>query len=211
MKAYKMNRWFAAVIWAMVVVSLGAQSTAESLRPISITVFNNATLLPGAGVLGVWGVPAHPGFSVGTEFRYNHDQKNEWFQTVRVGYFYHRYVQHGIQLYSEAGYRYHFGVPIDLESRLGAGYLHSIPAAQVFELSENGTYTRQSSIGRPQAMVSISLGGGYTFQNMGNLRLFLAYQVYLQMPFVKEYVPILPNSALHLGVSVPFFKQSQIP
>ncbi|HMQ87819.1 MAG TPA: hypothetical protein PKB07_09550, partial [Flavilitoribacter sp.] len=192
-----MNKWLAAIIWAMVAASLGAQSTAGSLRPVSITVFNHATLLPGAGVLGVWGVPAHPGFSVGTEFRYNRHPKNEWFQTVRMGYFYHRYVQHGIQLYSEAGYRYHFGASADLESRLGAGYLHSIPAAQVFEFSENGTYVRHASIGRPQAMVSLSLGGGDTFPNMGKLRLFLAYQVYLPMPLRKGDVPVFPNSAPH--------------
>jgi hypothetical protein len=35
-------------------------------------------------------------------------------------------------------------------------------------------------------------------------------QSILQMPFIKSYVPVLPNTALHAGVAFPFFKTKKI-
>ncbi|MFN7119751.1 MAG: hypothetical protein ACK4TA_23360 [Saprospiraceae bacterium] len=174
-------------------------------RPLVISVFNNSTLLPGSGKLGFWGVPMHPGFSVGTEFRYNDNNISEWFQTAKLGYTYHRYVQHSIQLFSELGYRHHFAA-FDLEGRLGIGYLHAISDAQIFELNSEGIYERKHTLGRPQGMASMSIGMGYTVAACNDLRVFLAQQFYLQTPFVNEYVPVLPSSAFHVGVAIPFFR-----
>lgn len=180
----------------------------EVSRPLVLSLFNNATLLPGAGKLGVWGTPVHPGISLGTEFLYSTRPHHDWFQTARFAYHYHRYIQHSVQLMSEVGYRYHFGNPLDLESRFGLGYLHSISAAQIFELND-GVYEQKTSLGRPQANASLSLGLGYQLPAANAPRIFLAYQFYVQFPFVNEYVPILPNTALHLGLSFPFFHQKQ--
>ncbi len=211
MKPGAFTGWLVAVLVLGMTVPSWTQETPYKTYPLSVSIFNNATQLPGQGELGVWGIPVHPGIVAGTEFRYNHNPRHEWFQTVRAGYFYHRYVQHGIQLYSEFGYRRHFTSPLDFESRLGAGYLHSIPAARIFELSPEGEYSPQRSPGRPQAMISFAVGGGYTIPSSNGFRLFLAYQFYLQMPFVKEYVPMLPNTALHAGVSFPFFISNKQP
>ena len=186
--------------------SLGAQQTAS--RPLVLSLFNNATLLPGAGKLGVWGTPVHPGISLGTEFLYSARPHHDWFQTAKFAYHYHRYIQHSLQLMSEVGCRYHFCSPLDLESRFGLGYLHSISAAQIFELND-GVYVQKSSLGRPQVLASLSLGLGYQLPAVNAPRVFLAYQFYVPFLFVNEYVPILPNTALHLGLSFPFFHQKQ--
>lgn len=176
--------------------------------PLVATLFNNATLLPGAGKLGVFGIPVHPGVSVGTEFRYNRHPANELFQSLRLAYHYHQYVQHSIQLYSEFGYRHHFPGRFDVGPRLGVGYLHSIPDMQRFELNASGEYERKRDAGRPQAMVSLTAEVGYALkkQEEGPIRVFLAYQFYMQMPFVQKYVPLLPNTALHVGIAVPFWQ-----
>ena len=175
--------------------------------PIVASVFNNGTLLPGGGELGVFSIPVHPGVSIGTEFRYKSHQQNEWFQTAKLAYHYHHYVQHSIQLYSELGYRRHFKNPLDVGARGGLGYLHSIPDAQVFELDSEGTYQSKNSIGRAQLMTGLSLELGYALSEEGTLptRVFVAYQFYLQMPFVQKYVPLMPNTALHVGVSFPLW------
>lgn len=177
-------------------------------RPLVASVFDNATLLPGGGKLGIIGIPVHPGLSIGTEFRYNQNARNEWFQTAKFGYHYHRYVQHSVQLYSELGYRRHFKGQFDAGPRLGVGYLHSIPDMQIFELDDEGIYQKQSNWGKPQFMATFSLEAGYTLAatKAYPLRLFLAYQFYLQMPFVQEYVPLMPNTALHIGVALPLFR-----
>lgn len=206
-----MNRYCLRGCLLLMLLTIGilafSQNTSSSItrRPFVISVFNNSTLLPGFGKLGFWGVPVHPGFTLGTEFRYNNNIISEWFQTAKLGYTYHHYVQYSIQLFSELGYRHHFDA-FDLEGRFGLGYLHAIPDAQIFELNNDGIYERKHTLGRPQGMASMSIGVGYTFAKWDNLRLFLSQQFYIQVPFVNEYVPVLPSSAFHLGVSFPFFK-----
>ena len=176
------------------------QAQDKTAQPLVISAFNNATLLPGQGVLGIWGTPLHPGLSLGTEFPLKAQEKSLFLQTLKLGYFYHQYVQHGIQLYTETGYRKYLNT-WDLEARLGAGYLHSIAATTVFELDDAGRYNQLHTLGRPQFMASLALGAGYTINT--DYRIFLNYQFYLQMPFVREYVPLVPNSAVHLGIMLP--------
>lgn len=174
-------------------------------RPLVLSVFSAGTQLPGSGALGVFPAPVHPGLSAGTEFRYNHHPARQWFQTARLGISYHRYVQTTIQLYSEAGYRQMIWRGTGAEFRLGGGYLHAIPATEIFRLHD-GIYEKKTNFGRAQAMVSAALGISYTLQGQtGGPRFFLDYQFFLQMPFVKQYVTLLPNTALHAGVALPFF------
>lgn len=169
-------------------------------RPFNISLFNNATLLPGAGELGVFGIPVHPGCRIGTAFVLREKEKSEWFQTVQLGYFYHQYVHHAIQLYTETGYRYGFAPRWDAEGLIGLGYLHAIPSTPSFKLKD-GQYKKLSSLGRPQLMGGATLGLGYTLRP--ELRVFLQSQFYIQVPFVREYVPVLPNIAFHIGMSLP--------
>ena len=174
-------------------------------RPLLLSVFSTGTQLPGGGVLGVFPVPVHPGLCAGTEFRYNRHLQRQWFQTVKVAVSYHRYVQTAVELYSEAGYRQMIWRGTGAEFRLGGGYLHAIPAAEIFRL-RNGVYEKKTNFGRAQAMLSAALGLSYAPPALHNkMRFFLDYQFFLQMPFVKQYVPLLPNTALHAGVAFPFF------
>src|SRR5437016_5313928 len=99
----------------------------EKKLPISVSIFNIGSSLPGTGYLGVFSKNIHPGFNLGTYHLYNTGNKHEFFQTFKLGYFYHRFSQHAIQLYSEAGYRYLTKSGVYGEALLGAGYLHSFP------------------------------------------------------------------------------------
>lgn len=181
---------------------LASQPEKSAGHPLVFSVYNNATLLPGAARLGVWSLPAHPGFSVGTEFYYRREARFEWLQTANFAYHYHQYALHSLQLYSEGGYRRRFGRALDAEAKLGLGYLHSIPDAQVFELNTEGAYEKKANLGHPQGMAGLALGLGYSFKGKLAPRAFLAYRFYLQFPFVNEYVPVLPNTALHLGIAL---------
>lgn len=53
-------------------------------------------------------------------------------------------------------------------------------------------------------MLSTSLALGYTTAALAAtpVRFFLGYQFWLQSSFVEQYVPVLPNTALHVGVSI---------
>ena len=184
---------------------LGTQEALAQLEPKArnyvLSVFNAATQLP---VGQFFSTPMHLGATAGAEFRYNHKPGNQWFQTAKLGFSHHQYVQSTIQLYSEFGYRRAILRGTGAELRLGGGYLHAIPATEIFKLKGN-IYEQKTNLGRPQAMVGGAFGLSYTQQKAATpLRFFLDYQFYLQMPFVKSYVPLLPNTLLHVGGAAPF-------
>lgn len=206
MKKQLLNIYFLFVAPYLGLFVLHAQTASPApTQPLIVSVFNLGTQLPGSGVIGIFTTPVHPGLSAGTEFRYNQHPFNQWFQTAKLGLSYHQYVQTAVQLYSEAGYRRVIWRGAAAEMRLGVGYLHAFSNTEVFSLKD-GTYHKKTNLGRPQFMASGALGLSYLLPKGQNPpRFFLDYQFFLQMPFVKSYVPLLPNTALHIGVAVPFF------
>jgi hypothetical protein len=64
-------------------------------------------------------------------------KKCEWFQDVQAAYFYHRFVQHGFNLYTDFGYRYKFNRFFSSDVSLGAGCMLSVPATANHLLSRN--------------------------------------------------------------------------
>ncbi len=176
----------------------------DSKWSLTASVFNTGSLLPGK----IISTPIHPGLVLGAEYRYNENARHEIFQTAKLGYFFHRYAQHGIQLYTEFGYRFWLQNGIHFHAKIGPGYLHSIPALQAFELGTNGYETKKNK-SRGQFMPTIAIGGGYGLGGKRDLRLFLDYRLFMQAPFVREFVTILPNTALHLGVAFnPFVSRN---
>lgn len=198
------HQWLICILFLAIGTSsynLSAQTNVSPnpSHPLVVSVFNLGTQLPGS----FFSTPIHPGFCVGTEFRYNQHPLNQWFQTAKLGVSYHKYVQTDVQLYSEAGYRRAIWRGIAAEMRLGAGYLHAFSNTEVFQIKD-GSYSKKANLGRPQLMASTAFGLSYQLQKGQNPpRFFIDYQFFLQMPFVKSYVPLLPNTALHLGVSIP--------
>jgi len=174
-------------------------------RPLTISLFSMATQLPGGKI-----TPLHPGLEMGTEFRYNHSDKNQWLQTIKVGGYYHQYSQTALQLYSELNYRRKILQKISGDAKLGMGYMYAIPDLQTFELKD-GLYKEKKTSGRSQFMVSVAFGLRYHLSDSSDgPQLFMNMQCFFQMPFIKSYVPVLPNTALHAGVAFPFFKTKKI-
>ncbi len=202
-----MKKIYSFVIFFLLVTAPGRAQPSQRW-PLQVSVFSNATLpLPGV-VTRLFAEPLHPGFSLGTTYTYLRKGKHALLQTAKAGYFYHRYSQHAIQLYTEAGYRLHTRPGLDAGLLLGGGYLHAIPTNQVFTWNNRGEYERGKKLGRAQVMFSTSLEFGYTTSALADapVRFFLGYQFWLQAAFVKEYVPVLPNTTLHVGVSIPLRK-----
>lgn len=169
-------------------------------KPVAISVFNNATLLPPASLTAVSNQPLHPGFAVSYEFGGKEKEKYKWFQNVSLGYFYHRYVDQAILLYSQAGYRRYFG-KFSAEGSLLGGYMHSILLTDRAVKQSNGTYQVKQGFGKPQFIFGAGIGFGYNFGSVEKLRrLFLNYDIRMQTPFVKSYVPLLPNGSLSAGI-----------
>jgi hypothetical protein len=179
-------------------VLLSAQSWKE--KPISISIFNNATMLPPASLVAVFNQPIHPGLTASYEFGWKETDKHKWFQNAGISYMYHRYVYQAIILNSQAGYRWklnHFSV----EGYLQAGYMHAFLLTDRAVLQSDGTYLAKKGFGKPQFLTGAGMGFGYNLGDGNKLRrIFINYDFRIQMPFVKSYVTMLPNGTLSLGL-----------
>jgi hypothetical protein len=144
----------------------------------------------------------HPGVEAGMSFSRSAKKNHEWFQTINAGYFYHRWVQHTISLYSELGYRYKLPLHFAAGAKLGIGYLHAIADSKVYKIDAETGIKKKTNLGRPQGMASFSLELQKSISK-NNKKIFVEYQQRLQFPFVKNYVPLLPYNMLMVGLTMP--------
>jgi hypothetical protein len=171
-------------------------------KPMSLAVFNNATLLPPASFTAVFNQPIHPGILAGYEFGWREKPYSKWFQNVSIGFFSHRYVYRALLLYTQAGYRRNLG-HISLEASLHAGYMHAFLITDRLVPQDDGTYKAKKGFGKPQFICGAGAGIGYDLVKKPSARrIFLNYDIRLQMPFVKSYVPLLPNGIVSLGMQL---------
>lgn len=183
-----------------------AQTTPK--KYVSIAVMNTQTAMPFGKFAGLFGEILHPGVEFGYGKILSQKQEHEWYGELKLSYFYHRYVQHGIPLYINFGYRHKIIDRLSAETALGVGYLHSIPATEKLKLNSDGEYKNNKGVGRMQATASFDIGLNYilTPGDQRPIRIFIIYQQRVQMPFVKSYVPLLPYNTFMIGVSRPIKK-----
>jgi hypothetical protein len=172
---------------------------------VSIAAFNTQTAMPFGKFAGLFTDQFHPGIEATYGRNISSIKKHEWFLELKAAYFFHRYVQHGIPVYLNFGYRYKINSRLSGETSVGAGYMHSIPATAKLKLNENGEYVNNKGVGRMQAMATYGLGLGYTPHPsvIKPITIFTNYQQRIQMPFVKSYVPLLPYNSFMIGIRKP--------
>lgn len=174
----------------------------KKLSNLSIAITNAHTAKPFSSFSRLLYQDWHPGIETGTSFSWSKQKKHEWFQTFNAGYFYHRWVQHTVSLYSELGYRYKLPLHFFGETKLGIGYMHAIADSKIYKIdSENGVKNK-TNLGRPQGMASFSLELQKGISKKDG-KIFVRYQQRLQFPFVKNYVPLLPYNMLMTGIKMP--------
>ncbi len=174
--------------------------SAQKKQSISLALTDNASSYPFGTFVGFATEPFHAGFEAGWS-HIKTKRKHDWYWDIKAGYFYHQFVQHGIPIYADFGYRYRFIKHVSADISLGAGYFHSIPATEVFKIDGSGNYENAKGIGRPQVMVPLTMGLNYEFKisSEREASIFFQYQQRLQAPFVNNYVPILPYCQVALG------------
>ncbi len=194
-----------SVIYLLMFLLFSELASAQPKKEISVAFVNTASAYPFSQFGKLFSGIEHPGVELGYGFNRKTKAKHDWFQDFKVSYFYHRFVQHGIQLYSDIGYRYKFSNLLSAQVALGAGYMQSIPATAKLKLSSNGEYKNDKGIGRAQALAVANISIGYTINPASKkpAKVFITYQQFLQTPFVKAYVPILPYNSLLIGCSIP--------
>ncbi len=192
--------------WLILLLFTCCTAMAQPKRYFSAAWTDQCTTYPFARAIGLVKEPLHPGFELAWGKDLKIKAKHDWYREILAGYFYHRFLQHGIPLYIRYGYRYKFSKKLSADASLGAGYFHSISAVDLLKRDANGNYHAAKGIGRPQGMAAFTMGVGYGFHLMKDrtAKVFLQYQARLQAPFVKSYVPMLPYTQIALGLSTSF-------
>jgi hypothetical protein len=182
-----------------------AQSVSGQDRYVSLAAFNTQTAIPLGKFAGLFTDQFHPGVEAGYGKNFFSKEKHEWFIELKIACFYHRFVQAGIPLYINFGYRYKIADRFSVETSIGLGYMHSIPATAKLKLNDDGVYVNNKGLGRMQAMATFGLGLGYTINPFAKkpVTAFTVYQQRIQMPFVRSYVPMLPYNSFILGIKKP--------
>jgi hypothetical protein len=155
--------------------------------------------MPGKGYLGIFTVPVHPGGAVGTRITLKEWEKSSLYESFMLGGYYHKYSQLAFELYSELIYQQRFGA-FALEPQFHAGYMMAFSDIQEFKLEGEG-YQKDNFTGKSRFLSGIGLGLSWTF-NEGKdnpVKVNLAYLVNLQLPFVRNYAPVLIITSLQAG------------
>lgn len=194
---------FLFTIAALVIIVLSA--SAQKYSYVTASIFNTQNAMPFGKFSALVSGIVHPGIEIGYGKTFRQKEKHYWYEELKIGYFYHRYVQHGIPLYIDFGYSHIVLKIFSLKACVGAGYMHSIPAVGKFKLNSNGEYKNNKGIGRMQGIATFGLGLEYKLKTAHSapLVIFTNYQQRIQFPFVKSYVPLLPYNSLMLGIHLP--------
>lgn len=171
----------------------------RKLTQLTLETGNAVTALPFVGMPQLFYTNYHPFTTIGTRLIWKEKGKHAWEQSFNLGYIYHRFVQHSIPLFTEIIYRYDFNRSFSMRTHLGAGYLHSIPGSDRYQLNDQGEYEKIRNLGRAQAGLKFSISASYSINK--EFQVSLNYGVLGQLPFVKSYVPLLPYNCIQLGVA----------
>ena len=193
------------ILFVLLLLVISTFASAQKKKEISIAFINAASAYPFSKFGGLVTNVQQPGVEIGYGFNWKTKSRHDWYQEIKFGWLYHRFVQNALLLYTDIGYRYKFSKHWVAQAAIGAGYLHSIPATAKLKLDNNGEYKNDKGIGRAQAMAVLNFSAGYIIDPLSArpLKIFITYQQLLQTPFVKAYVPILPYNSLLIGISVP--------
>ncbi len=144
----------------------------------------------------------HMNYEIGKSFTLKSGPKYEWFQTANLGFVRHKFVQSVILLYSENGYQRKLSSSVDVNTKLGLGYYHMFTGTERVEQNSNGDYEVKRDWGRPQAIITFSIGLTRSLVKNVNTapKILIDYQLRLQTPYISPYVPLLPYNTLKVGM-----------
>jgi hypothetical protein len=183
-------------IIASVLLTLSAKAQGQPM-PVTISVFNEATAIPFTKLITT---PVHPGVQVGSAFSYKERKHIHLFQTINIGYIFHRNLYHGFFINTELGYDYKLNVGLNVKGAFGLGYLHTFTTQKEYQF-KNGKYNSGRDKGNSRLMVSLSTGLGYRLQkkNQYSPEIFMMYQGWAEYPYSPGFIPAMTHINTQIG------------
>lgn len=189
---------FKTIIGCLVFITAITSYGQDKGFPIRVLVGNEATAIPYSSF---WSRPMHPTVQLGTEFRYNGNVYHYLYQTVNLGYMYHKELFQGAYLNTELGYDYRFGFGLSLKALFGVGYLHTFAVNEEYQFKD-GQYTSGRDVGNSRVIPSLSAGLGFrTNKNKPNSpEIMLLYRSWVEFPYSPGFISLMSHIDLSLGI-----------
>ena len=182
------------LLFLSLLVSVYCIAQQKSLTCI-VSIYNNAVAMP-----AVKFSPLHPGIQAGFEKIWKEKGRFSLAQNFRAGYFYQRLVHHGIPIYTQLGYKYRIYKQLRIAAYIDGGYIHTFGDNPVYKLNDEGEYVRTARAGKAHVTFGYSVTAGWAFAcKKTTITPFIQHQYWMMTTFVKSYVPLMPNSAFHVG------------
>ena len=181
----------------LVLLALFVATTSLAQRPLTISVFSEATTIPFTTFAPT---PVHPGVQVGTEFDWCTGSHFRLYPAINVGYMFHRKLFQGLYGNVKIGLDLRTGAGIVFKSQLGLGYLHTFTTRQEYQLLD-GQFVSDPDRGNARVMPSLNLGVGYLLRrgDLHSPELFMSYESWLEFPYSPGFIPLMSHTSIHLG------------
>ena len=192
-----MKRLFPRSFLFLCVLIVQTNAYCQLKYPLKIAVFNEATAIP---FNTFFSKPVHPGVIIGTELKYKEKQHFRLYQSVNLGYIWHRWLYHGFFINTELGYDHKLNIGINIKSQFGIGYMHSFSTQKEYRFS-GGQYKASPDKGNSRLISSLALGLGYRFHknDVYSPEAFVLYQGWAEYPYSPGFIPIMPHLNLQAG------------
>lgn len=166
----------------------------------SLSFFNHSISVPFHKIINPI---IHPGMQAGIEGRYFETRRSKLFQALNLGMFYNKYNGTGFYLNTELAYRYTSKFRISAEALAGIGYLRIFHPADIYQLTDDGTYEKVKDKGFSSPVFSFGLGLGYSIKSASSFSFspFFRYQSIIQTRYSAD-LEVLPHAAFHIGIRI---------
>lgn len=173
-------------------------------KQLSFTMSDNAPAKPFGKLSGFFTQNFNPGFKDGYGIIWKVSEKHEQFGDISAGHFYHHFLQHGLSLYTNIGYRYKFNKYISADASPGIGTMPYIRDTSNEVLNQKNECEKNCNAAHMQTIALLSVSISYTIDSAVNkpVKISTRYQRKIQFTFIREYVPMLPYNSLSFGIII---------
>lgn len=146
----------------------------------------------------------NPGITLGWRFWHKQEGKFTHHLQSDLGGFLHKKVKNAVFAKVSYGLNYSVFDFLSAEAFFGLGYLHGFYPGVVYEMKEDGTFSKKTQWGRPHLIGEV--GFGFAFPNKSNRTPFIRQSLMIETASQNPSVSILPHALLSVGVLFKFTK-----
>jgi hypothetical protein len=168
------------------------------------SIFNEGTTLP---FTKGFSKPLHIGLQAGLEIPYFKKSASQLYQSVNLGYYFHKHLNQAGYINIGIGYDYHLPFGLKTKAIFSLSYLRSFSVQDQYVL-EKGQYVLKNDRGKSRLAAAISMGIGYRIhpKRASSPEIFALYEPWVEYPYAPGFIPVMPHLNFHIGAAFQLTK-----